>query len=753
MAKLLEKKIKKRRMPSEGIKRLMERRDELVREKRRGLFSKSWKHLIYLWSEGTFSPATGVGVPESERVKLGDHNCRVSVDCPFPGKVPSSQKGVSWDPENWTEDYVYLLDHSPAEIYPEESIVGEFHWCLEEFRELKYPKEVDVLGYKAVSLGAGGASWTHTIPDLGIGLTLGWKGILEKTRKHREKFEVIGEEKRAGYLRAAEKVCLAIMRYIKKHAEKARSLAEKEVDEAGRKNYLTIAKVCENISKNPPSNFRQAVQWIWLYIVVERIMGHGTGYGRLDQLLKSFYYKDKEEGRLTRDEARDLIAELYMKYSGSFFSIGGRNKNLKDAINELSWICLEAYDMVGGTNGLGVYWHKDIDKDFFAYACDVLARHGSGTPALLNHDIMRESEIYSGYKEKDAWNVAYGGCQWYSVPGREYCGHDVSCLWMIINLMNALKIAFKKNIKSFEELWEFYCDQVDKATRALKGLLDAVYRLQPLAWPEILTSLLVHRCIENGKDVTDCGAVSYNHTSVDVAGLANAADSLYAIKKLVFDERKISLSDLKAALEANYEGYEDIRQLLLNAPKFGNDEDEVDDMARMVVEQMRNTFERYKNCKGFCYRPSLFDFQARGPAGREIGPTPDGRKREEPLAQGPNPMHGRNQKGITATARSIAKLDFAKLQGGPFQLELDSSFLEEENPGKLIEAIATSYFEMGGVHIFVNITSTEILRAAMERPEEFGHLVVRVTGYSAHFVQLDRDIQKEIIARSRHKAM
>jgi len=758
MTKLLEKEIKERPtqklMPSERMKKLMERRDKLTREGRRELYSVSVKHMIHQWSEGSFSPATGVDVPENQRVKLGDHICSVTVDYPFPGgKAPSSEEGICWHPENITDDYVYLLDHSPAEVYPFELIVGEFHWNLEEVRKLRYPEQIDPLGHKAVQLGAGGCSFSHTLPDLDIGLTLGWKGILKKIQKYREKFEKVGEEKKVGYLKSAEKTCLAIERYIKRHAGKARSLAEKEAKEALKKNYLTMARVCENIWENPPSNFHEAVQWIWFFMIVDRMWCHGNGYGRLDQFLYPFYKKDRKEGRLTREEARDLIAELFVKYGGNYFTLGGRDKNLKDATNELSWVCLEAFDMVGGYNCFGVLWHKDMDKEFFSYACDIVTRYGYGTPALLNHDVMRESEIYSGYKEEDAWNVSYCGCQWYCVAGKEYSDHDMNCIVPIECLKNALKIAFKKNIQSFDEMWQLYSKEVDKALKALVDLKNAQYQLQPLIWPEVVTSFLSYGCIENGRDITDCG-VPYNFTSFNVLGFPNVVDSLYAMKKLIFEQKKVSLSQLKKALEVNYEGYEDVRQMLLNTSKFGNDEDEIDGLARMVVDQLKNTGEKYKNCKGFHLRPSLFHFEGHAVAGPEIGPTPDGRKKEEPLAQGANPMHGRNQKGVTATARSLAKLGFEQLQGGPFQLELDPSlFRGQENPSKLVEAITTSYFEMGGVHIFFNIVSVQTLKEAMEKPEEYGHLMVRVTGYSTHFVHLDRRLQKEIIARTRHKEM
>jgi len=483
--------------------------------------------------------------------------------------------------------------------------------------------------------------------------------------------------------------------------------------------------------------------------MIERMELGGNGYGRLDQLLYPFYRKDIEEGRITREEARELLAELFLKYP-TYYSLGGRDKDGKDATNEMSWLVLEAYDMVGGTSGFGVLWHSDIDKDFFRYACDILARHGTGSPALVNQDVMRESEIKYGVKEEDAWNVSYSGCFWYCIPGKEWCTHDMQAVSGIKCLMNALDVAFQRKINSFEKLWQLFGIELDKAVQAMKELTDWQFKKIPYVYPEIVTSLMTHDCIENGRDITDCGT-PYNTTVVQFQGVANVVDSLIAIKQLVFDEKRISFDELEKALAANFEGYEGIRQLLLNLPKYGNDDERVDEMAKRVADLYRETLARYKNCKGFAYRPAFFSWAGHAYAGETVGATPDGRKAGEPIAQGPNPMHGRNTNGITATAKSVLMLDFKKNAGGPLQLELDPSILELEDPAGFIENIVVPYFKMGGVHVFINVVSTETLKKAMEHPEECEDLVVRVTGFSVHFVQLDRKIQEEIIARTRHK--
>lgn len=684
-----------------------------------------------------------VGVP------VGDQWAVVKADYPFPGTIPSQKNGVVHNPLNWAEDYASLLQQSPAEIYPYERIVGEFHWYLSDLRKAQYPEYIDELRKKAFEAGSNGGCLMHTCPDLSIGLSLGWGGILKKIQESRKKFEQNNMRKEVEYLAACEVVCKSTMKYIHKYAEKAQVLMNTGEDGYARDDPFEIHSTCANISSNPPLSFREAVQWIWFYIIVERINGEGNGYGRLDQLLLPFYEKDLEKGIITRDQARELIAELFIKYP-TYYSLGGRRSRMTDATNEASWLCLEAYDMVGGTNSFGVLWHPEINKDFFRYACDILTRHGTGSPGLLNHDVMINSLLPFGFKEEDARNVSYSGCFWYCVPGKEYSCHDMASVKVIKCLMNALEIAFEKKVKTFEQLWGLYTEEIERAIRALRDLTDAQYELQPLIWPEIVPSLVMHGCIEKARDVTD-GGVEYNMKTVQMIGFANIVDSLVAIKKCIFDEKRFTLQELKSALENNYEGYKTIRQLLLHAPKFGNDDDVADSMAKKVVENFSDTLKRYKSRLGFGYRPAIFSWIGHVYAGKEIGATPDGRCAGITLAQGANPMHGRNRRGITCTARSLSKLGFSHLAGGVFQLEIDPSFLGNQNASDVLESIARAYFELGGIHIFINVVPIEKLKEAMKHPEEHEDLVVRVTGFSAHFVQLDKAIQMEIIDRTRYR--
>lgn len=748
--------------PNSRLKNLIDRRDWLTQNHKKDLYCDNAEFLIYHWSgkSETFAAATGDNAaPKEERINIGDHSCRVDAGGPFPylDQMPSRVDGYEPTVTNWAADYVFFLRHSVAEVFPHEQIVGEFHWQLDEARSYKYPGSHAELGLKARELGAGGFSLAHTCPDLSIGLKLGWGGLLEKIRESRAKHAGYGNEKSVEYLDASEQIVLSVIDYVQRHCKKAKKLAAETDNPALKESYGLVAEVCSNIVYKAPETYHEALQWIMLYMIVERITGHGNGYGRFDQLLMPFYAKDKAEGRIDRDRARELLAEWYLKY-GPHLSYGGRLQDGSDATNELSWIGLEAYDMVGGYNQFGVQWHADMAPEFWNYCNDVVARHGCGVPALINNDIIVGSQLRSGFDETHAKETSYSGCQWYCVPGREYQDQDVNCIVLIAPLQRAMDVAIERGVEDWDEFWAIYSHEVDRTSDALVDFKNEAYKYHAQLWPEMITSLCSHGPIEKGRDLTDFDAVDYNYPSVNVLGVPNVADSMYAMKRGVFEEKKCTLEQLRDACARDWAGAgeEVIRQYFLNLPKFGNDIDDVDAMAVQISEQVRETMEAKRCIKGGHYRVSLFQFQGHTVAGPYLGATPDGRKSKEPLAHGMNPMHGRNTNGLIATANSLCKLDFKKYQGGSFQIELHPSYFPEDcRRGDLMEKFSEVFFSQGGVQINLNVFDFEELKDAYEHPEktEYDHIVVKVTGYSSHFTKMDRQFQKEFVTRVNYESL
>jgi len=737
------------------IEKLAERSHSLSKDGKRNVYADNEDFLIYHFSgeSPAFSPATGeFAVGDDIRINIGDHNCRVDVGGAFPAldKMPSKIEGLEYTAASWAKDYAFFLDNSPAEVYENETIVGEFHWQLDEARTYKFPDEVYQLGVALRNLGGGGISLAHTCPDLSIGLTLGWAGLLKKVEDNIEKWARYGNKERVEYLQASKVVVEAIIRFVKKHADVALEKMNAETDKEQKALYKKVANNCDAISKSAPKTFEQAVQWIQLFQVVERINGHGNGYGRLDQLLIDFYDKDMQSGILTDDNARNILAELFFKYGGNYFSCAGKLKDGKDATNKVSWLMMEAYDMIGGYNHIGLMWHEGIDKEFYKYGCDILSRHGCGVPTLVSYDVMKDSETYSGYPEEDAWNVSYSGCQWYCAVGNEYSDHDLNCIVLTVPMERAIDLAIEQGVEDFDTLFELYSQELNKTSDALVAFKNKVYEWLPKFWPEMVTSLCMHGPIEKGRDVTDAGSVNSAYTSVNILGVPNVVDSLFALKKVVFDKKKYTLKQVRDAVANDWQDNEIMRQILLNENKFGNDIDDVDEMYVRVADNISEILESKRNNKGFNFRASMFQYMGHTYAGKALGATPDGRKADEPYAHGCNPMHGRNINGITATANSLLKVDFRRYQGGSLQIELQPKFFDgKDNIGEFIENFSIAYMRKGGVQINLNVIDLEALKDAIVHPEkpEYQDIVVKVTGYSAHFVVMDKEFQEEFVAR------
>lgn len=680
---------------------------------------------------------------------LGDHACWIDIG-PFPylDQMPSRVNGYEPSGESWGRDYAFLLDHSPVDIYEDERIVGQIHWEMHMVRQYQWPEELVKKWEEYHALGAYGMSAQHTCPDLAIGLSQGWGGILKRIKENRAKYERLDNQPKASYLHGLQMICESVIRFIRRHAEEAYRRAETETDPWQKETYLRIARCCEHIATEPPRSYYEGVQWIHFAVLFDRTVGHGNGYGRLDLYLIDLYNKSMADGSLTREEARELLAEMFLKLRGQFFSLGGRDENLKDATNEMSFIVLEAYDLIGDYNNIGVMWHPDINPAFYDYACDVLARHGEGIPALVNYDLMYEAELRSGIPHEDAWRVSFSGCQWFCIPGKESCDQDVNLISVIPPMNRAIAAGVEKDIQTFEELYALWVEEFNRTARAFRDLKNSQYELLGDLWPEMFTSMNSHGPIERGLDMVAPRGVDYQYTSVNILGIPNVADSLHAIKKLVFEKKKYTLKEVKEAVDANWQDREPMRLRFLNQDKFGNDLDEVDSLFVRITETIAEGLGKLYNLRGQPFRASLFAFQNHMTT--TAGATPDGRLAHEYLAHGINPMLGRNTKGLLPTANSLAKVDNRKFQGGSLQIELQPKFFDgKDNIGEYVRNFSETFFKKGGIQINLNIMNLDKLRDAIDHPEkpEYQNIIVRVTGYATRFVMLSKNYQTEFVER------
>jgi len=586
----------------------------------------------------------------------------------------------------------------------------------------------------------------------------------------------------------------AFSRFIARYESLAGELSEKETDPVRKMELLRIRDNCRQISEKAPEDFYQALQLTWFVQLVLQIEsnGHSVSLGRMDQYLYKFYKNDTGNGKITDDLVMELLGNMWLKllsvnkirsWSHTRYSagsplyqnvtIGGQTPEGKDAVNELSYLILRSVGMMGLTQpNLSVRFHRNISDDFMM-ECIKVVEKGFGMPAFNNDEIVIPSFIDLGVSREDAYNYSAIGCIEVAVPGK----WGYRCTGMsFLNMMRVLLAAMNDGLDTmsgrlfhkgtgslvefphFDDLMRAWRDQIEFYTRATVEIDRAADIALEEMVPDILCSAFVDDCIERGKTIKEGGSV-YDFISGLQVGIANLGNSLAAIRKLVYEEKKISREDLMRSLENNFEGKEGerIRQLLLNyAPKYGNDEDYVDKILHEAYMAYIIELEKYRTTRagrgpiGCRYYAGTSSISANVPSGSVVPATPDGRKAFTPLAEGSSPSSGTDVLGPTAVFKSVAKLPANRILGGVLlnQKLSPSVISEESDKKKLISILRTFFATLKGWHVQYNIVSRETLIAAQKNPERYRDLVVRVAGYSAFFTTLSPDTQNDIIART-----
>lgn len=585
--------------------------------------------------------------------------------------------------------------------------------------------------------------------------------------------------------------CEALIKYARRHAELARKMAQEESDPVRKRELVEIAECCEWVPENPPRNFREALQFYWfihLGLRKEAPYHSGPCPARMDQWLYPYYEKDLREGKLTRQEAAELLGLVWVKLnemqmvSGSYFekeaagsllqqvTLGGTTKDGLDATNELSYLILEVARQIKMPQpGIYVRWHNGIDYDFMVKAIETNRDTQGGIPAFLNDRIAIRNFLASGVKYDDAVEWSAAGCLSYVIS---HC-NLASKITAYIIVPKVLEIALNNGIDprtglkvgpetgdvteftTIEQLYEAFWKQYDYfVDRAIKDYwVGYAAKIEHLGTP--LTCIMIEDCLTRGLDVYE-GGERYPELGVNFGqrGCVDVADSFAAIKRLVFDDKKITMAELMRALKANWEGYEDVRQLCLRAPKYGNDDDYVDDIFNYVSLKCNEIILNKPNpCTGKKWRVSRPALTGHYPAGEVTGALPNGRKAKTPLYDaGLSPMVGADVNGPTALIKSATKVDHIgpEMDSLVLNMKLSPSMLRTRPSIDKMLALLKTFFDRGGWHIQFNIISREDLLEAKKNPEQWRHLVVRVAGYSAYFVDLPPAVQDEIISRTEH---
>lgn len=663
-------------------------------------------------------------------------------------------------------------------------------------------------------------------------LEIGFGGIKEKAEEELAKLCLADGDyqKKSRFLQAVMISCDAAITYARRYAELAFSEAQKCTDPARKMELLQIAQNCANVPEKGATSFYEACQSFWFVQQLLQIesSGHSISPGRFDQYMYPYYKKDLDSGKLTREFAQELMDCIWVKlndlnkcrdaasaegFAGySLFQnliAGGQNSEGIDVTNDLSFMSIQASVHVFLPQpSLSVRVWNGTPHEFLIKAAE-LTRTGIGLPAYYNDEVIIPSLLSRGLTLEDARDYNIIGCVEPQKAGKTEGWHDAA----FFNMCRPLELTFHngkdkgvqvgpqtgdvESMQSFEEFYRAYKIQMDYAIKLLVNADNAIDMAHAERCPLPFLSSMVDDCMKSGKTVQEGGAV-YNFTGPQGFGVANMADSLYVVKKLVYDEKKLTMKELKQALTVNYGkglNEEDIAamtseivsemeaagqkagereisavlqtviaatespemkakgdrilEMIEEVPKFGNDLPEVDAFARDVAYTYTKPLLKYRNPRGGQFQAGLYPVSANVPLGAQTGATPDGRLAYTPVADGVSPSAGKDVSGPTAAANSVSRLDHGIASNGTlFNQKFHPSALSGRRGLENFVGLIRSYFDQKGSHMQFNVVSRETLLDAQKHPEQYKHLVVRVAGYSALFTTLSKSLQDDIIRRT-----
>lgn len=629
----------------------------------------------------------------------------------------------------------------------------------------------------------------------------GLRGYEKRVKEYKASLDLTDSESIDKYCfyNAVLIVLEAVRNFANRYSVLAQDLAEKELNQERKIELLEISRICSKVPYEPAETFREAVQSVWFIQLILQIEsnGHSLSYGRFDQYMYPYYNRDIKNGTIKESEALELLTCLWIKTltinkvrsqahtlssAGSPMyqnvTIAGQTIDKKDAVNDLSFLVLKSVAQTRLTQpNLTVRYHKNINKHFLDECVEVM-RLGFGMPALNNDEIIIPSFMDWQVKEEDAYNYSAIGCVETAVPGKwGYRCTGMSYInfprMLLCTMNNGVDLTSNKRftkgygyfteMESYEELLKAWDKTIREITRYSVIVENVIDKASERDVPDILCSALTDDCIARGKTIKEGGAV-YDFISGLQVGIANMADCLAAIKKLVYEEKKITKQELWDAILDDFSSPENkkIQEMLIReAPKYGNDDDYVDQLIVEAYDSYIEEIEKYPNTRynrgpiGGIRYAGTSSISANVGQGMSTMATPDGRNAFEPLAEGCSPAHNSDKNGPTAVFKSVSKLRTNKITGGVLlnQKMTPQMLSTEENRQKLELLIKTFFNRLHGYHVQYNIVSKETLIDAQKHPEKHKDLIVRVAGYSAFFNVLSKKTQDDIIGRTEQSLM
>lgn len=637
--------------------------------------------------------------------------------------------------------------------------------------------------------------WVHDYEKV---LKKGFKGIKEEAQRKLaalDPLSPVDNMEKKPFLEAVIITCDAIVHWAKRHAKLAYEMAQKETDPKRKQELLEIAERCEWVPENPARNFREAMQAQWftqMFSRIEQKTGTIISNGRMDQYLYPYYKKDLEEGRITPEEAIELLEcmwvamaqfiDLYLSPTGGAFNegyahweavtIGGQTRDGLDATNELTYLFLKSkQEFPLNYPDLAARIHARAPERYLYEVAETI-KEGTGFPKLINDEEVIPLLLSKGATFEEAFDYAVSGCAECRMPNRDTytsgCAYInfVAALEMVLYNGKMLKYGDEQlglqtgdptQFKTWEEFWNAYLAQQTNFLKHAFIQQHIIINTRPKHFATPLGSMLHDLCMENCKDLHTPvieGGIDLGY--FELIGYGTLVDSLAAIKKLVFEEKRLTMAELIEALKNNFEGYEAIRQMLINAPKYGNNDPYADSIARAIDRSAQEYTKKYSKELGVHLDLRLVPFTSHVPFGKVISATPNGRKAWTPLSDGSSASHGADVNGPTAVLLSnyySKNYDFRNRAARLLNIKLSPSCVAgEEGTQKLVSFIRT-WCDLKLWHLQFNVINKETLLAAKKDPDKYRGLIVRVAGYSAYFVDLSPDLQDDIIARTEHSTI
>ncbi len=801
----LEKEIQKRRSAVKPInERIAKLREESVNSKVK-ISPERVKIITDFYKSGT---AKGKSIPvqramafkylmERVSIPVEEGQLIVGIRGTGPQEVPTYPEICTHSIDdlkilNSRENMPYLVDEETFKMY-EEEVIPE--WQGNTMRDLIFGSVSDEW-IKAYEAGI----WTEFMEQRAPGHTAGGErifksGLLDIREEIKKKMEETKPSDPYYYdkieeLKAMDIAAEAMLIYAERYKEKLENMANEEQNPERKKELMEMARICSRVPARAPETFWEALQHYWFIhvgIVYETNPWDSYNPGRFDQHLFPFYKKDVEDGRLTREKAKELLEAFWIKVNNqpavpkvgvtaeeSFtyndftkINIGGLKEDGSDGVNEVSYLILEVLNEVRTLQPNTAVLISDKNPRHFLLKALEVVGPGFGEPPFFNFDSAIVKMLRQGKSLEDARTAGVSGC----VETGSF-GKEAYILTGYFNLPKILEITLNNGIdpktgerlgietgdpatfKSYEELWNAFLEQMKHFVEIKMAGNDIIEALFAKYMPVPFLSLWTEDCVKRARDY-NAGGTRYNTQYLQIVGLGTLAYSLTSLKFHVFDKKTISMNDMLDALKQDFDGkYEIMRQIILNkTPIYGEDDNYSDIIAKQIVDTVVSIVENYpvspvrKASKRVYFLPTT----AHVYFGKVTGATPDGRKAGFPVSEGISPVQGSDKKGVAAVFRSIAKCDWDKTGGALLNQKLTPDILEGRENLKKIASLIKTFFNMGGHHVQFNVVSSELLRRAQEHPNDFQDLMVRVAGYSDYFVNLPKGLQEEIIARTEQK--